>query len=71
MKTSLTEYGQDSVLSLHKIISRAYQSLRLIFDPAMEGNPYELERDYKSYKANRTNKSSWTCLTKRYVIQGA
>jgi len=54
-----------------KLLFRAYQSLRLLFDPAVEGNPYEPERDYKSNKTNGTNKSNWGYLTERYVIQGA
>jgi hypothetical protein len=54
-----------------KLVFKAYQSLRLLFDPAVEGNPYQSEQDRKLYKNNRINKSIWTYLTEHYVIQGA
>jgi len=48
-------------------ISKAYQSLRLIFDPATEGNPYRAEnKTYRAYKSNWSYKPY-----QRYVIQGA
>ena len=51
-------------------LSRAYQSLRLIFDPATEGNPYRANNktDNRTYIA----RSYWSYKPyDRYVIQEA
>lgn len=48
------------------LFNRAYQSLRLLFDPAIEGNPYWPEN--KTNRTYKSNKSYW--LLRRYVLQG-
>lgn len=47
-------------------LNKAYHGLRLLFDPAIEGNPYWPEKS-QGYKSFKTNKSNLTCFSRRYV----
>ncbi len=55
-----------SLFAFVRVLNKAWQSLKNWCDPAMEGDPYMLERDYKSY---RTNRSNWSYFSRRYLIQ--
>lgn len=41
--------GHQSLITLRK----AFQSLRLLVDPAVEGSPFEAERTYPTYKSDK------------------
>jgi hypothetical protein len=38
------------------LLYRAYQSLKILFDPAMEGDPYMREEEEKSYSLSITQR---------------
>ncbi len=63
------DHGERS-RTMKKILSsifKAYQSLRLIFDPAVEGDPYE--KDFHgSEKRIHTNNTSWI-LRRRWALR--
>lgn len=62
---------------MKKLIFKALISLRELLDPAMEGDPYMPEWDYKSdrtnksYRTYKTNKSNWSYFLNRYVLPRA